>query len=369
MSAVVPGSALAFELDPVGLAEIAKRQAKQAEIIAEERAKARKPTRRQLHAGMSVQDIVLAFGRVNWGPFQGRTWAYRRMLLEVLSLMMREQRSDRDACLITTASQLAERMACHQRTIRRCLHDLEDLQMIEWRRGGVWDGKPQPGVIRIIKKTLVEWVLAWRPRHDEAQQAKRLETIARLKTLRNTRTPPKERDASAHADSKSSLSVYQQRAGNATALSGKTKFRNPRPAETLKKIRSIADKHVKTTKKTKEEPMNQTLNKNKTATLPPPEFMPLVCGHRAVDPRSCNHCRYEAWTAKQVHDRYEEEQAKRKRAEARKTQRRAFEEALARYEKYRLTHYGHLSRVEQMHMLRKDPTFKALSEACNELEN
>ncbi|WP_026459611.1 hypothetical protein, partial [Schaalia vaccimaxillae] len=74
MSVAAVGSAFGVdvEIDPVGLAAIAAHQAKQAEIIAKERAKMRKPTRRQLNAGMSVQDIILAFARVNWGPFQGR---------------------------------------------------------------------------------------------------------------------------------------------------------------------------------------------------------------------------------------------------------------------------------------------------------
>lgn len=291
-------------------------------------------SRGKLHAGMSVQDIMGALARVNWGPLQGRAWAYRRMLLETLTLMMREQRADYAAEIITTAPQVATRMGCHEKTVRNCLHDLEDLGLVEYQRGGIWDGKPMPSVIKIIKQKIVSWVMAWRPKNDERLRRLRLETLARIAGLTKARIRPRQR-AQVHAEPDSSLSISDKRAPKEGARSP---YVTPTPARAARAKREYREDAIKAWKATatlreeakKDKPMSQmTLDLKKCATLPPEEFMPLVCGHGATLPRFCNRCRYEGWTQKQEAERIASEEAARKRAEQR-TREEVSEEAKGR---------------------------------------
>lgn len=266
-------------------------------------------SRGKLHAGMSLQDIVNALARVNWGPLQGRSWAYRRMILQTLALMMREQKADYSAELITSARQLADRTGCCEKTIRRCLHDMEDLGLIEWLRGGIWDGKPMPSVIKVIKARLVEWTLAWRPKFNAAQAALRAETLRRIAVLERARIRPRLRPE-VHADCAGSLLSIQKRAHSERALTSKT-FIPARPAERIKEWREIRAKTAHLRKEAKK--MREAERNNL-----PVEYLPLVCEHAlATSPSSCNACRSKAWQDYQAHQRFEREEAARLRAEQR----------------------------------------------------
>lgn len=280
-------------------------------------------SRGKLHAGMSVQDIMGALARVNWGPLQGRAWAYRRMLLETLTLMMREQRADYAAEIITTAPQVATRMGCHEKTVRNCLHDLEDLGLVEYQRGGIWDGKPMPSVIKIIKKKLVSWVMAWRPKNDERMRRLRLETLARLAGLKKARIRPCERPG-AHAEPNASLSISDKRAPKEGARSPYVTPTPARAARAKREYREDAIKAWKATRYLREEAKKDKMQKQ----TPPPEFMPLVCTHSMIDigPGSCNACRSKAWQDYQEAQRLAEKEAARLRAEQR-TREAADEEA------------------------------------------
>lgn len=190
-----------------------------------------------INAGQSLQDILLALGRVNWGPLRGRAWAYRRMVLQTLALMMREQKADYMACLVTTAPQLADRIGSCEKTVRNCLQDLEDLQVIEWRRGGIWDGKPMPSVLRVNKWKLVDWVKAWRPRNDKRLAKRRAETLARLAQVHHKRMRAPQR-VGAHAEPNTSLSSHRKSTPfeRACALGVSA---SPKPAEGLKEVLDI----------------------------------------------------------------------------------------------------------------------------------
>lgn len=262
-----------------------------------------------LHAGMSLQDIVNALARVNWGPLRGRAWAYRRMVLQTLALMMREQKADYSAELITSARQVADRTGCCEKTVRRCLHDMEDLGLVEWRRGGIWDGRPMPSVIKVIKARLVEWTLAWRPKFNAAQATLRAETLRRIGVLERARIRPRLRPE-VHADFAGSLLSVQKRAPFERALASKT-FIPARPAERLKEWREIRAKTAHLRKEAKK--MRQAERNNV-----PVEYLPLVCEHAlATSPSSCNTCRSKAMQDYQAHQRLEREEAARKRAEQR----------------------------------------------------
>ncbi|WP_165215321.1 hypothetical protein [Schaalia sp. ZJ1691] len=309
---------------------------------------------------MSLQDILLAFARINWGPIRGRRWAYRRLMLTTLSLMMREQKCDRDARLVTTAHQLAERMGAHDKTAYRCLHDLEDLGLIEWERGGIANGKPQPGVLKVIKRKLVDWVLAFRAKHDKEMEAYREAIVKRLDKMaekynrhrQTMRQPPNIRQ-SVHVDSKSDLSSYRMSAHSPRAPHRPV---NPSPAKDLIGYRAI-QKAL--------EPLRRQERKYKQmqAHMPDAAYMPLVCPHSKDTPALCNACRSQAWQDQQAQERRQRDEAARKRAEA-KTMKELENEAKGqRFGDYMRTMYPDAAKADWYKIIQTDPQAWILAHA------
>lgn len=249
-----------------------------------------------INAGQSLQDILLALGRVNWGPLRGRAWAYRRMVLQTLALMMREQRADYMACLVTTAPQLADRIGSCEKTVRNCLQDLEDLQVIEWRRGGIWDGKPMPSVLRVNKWKLVDWVKAWRPRNDERLAKRRAETLARLAQVHHKRMRAPQR-LGVHAEPNTSLSSIKKSAPFERARSRGVSA-SPKPAEGLKEVLSIRKLLAPMRKQMRIDLKRKEIQREKDPTMMQPKdpayyyYLPADCPHHKESPRTCNFCRY-----------------------------------------------------------------------------
>jgi hypothetical protein len=87
-----------------------------------------------------------------------------------------------------TAPQLAEKTCYSERWVRRCLTLLEQLDLIEWHRGGVQGGKPVPSWIRVSKAVLVDLVHIARRRQGEQLSEARRATRARLARLRTSYT-------------------------------------------------------------------------------------------------------------------------------------------------------------------------------------
>lgn len=251
-----------------------------------------------INAGQSLQDILLALGRVNWGPLRGRAWAYRRMVLQTLALMMREQKADYMACLVTTAPQLADRIGSCEKTVRNCLQDLEDLQVIEWRRGGIWDGKPMPSVLRVNKWKLVDWVKAWRPRNDKRLVKRRAETLARLAQVHHKRMRAPQR-VGAHAEPNTSLSSHRKSTPfeRACALGVSA---SPKPAEGLKEVLDIRKLLAPMRKQMRIDLKRKAIQREKDPNAMQPKdpayyyYLPAECSHHKDSPRVCNFCRHKA---------------------------------------------------------------------------
>ena len=152
------------------------------------------PRRRggKLNAGMSVTSILAALSRVGWGPLRGREFAASRAILDTLSLIAHDSRTDLTAVIQTTARQLAKRAGYSLRHTSRCLQWLEDAGVIVWNRGGIRAGSPTVGFIKIVKRTLVDWALAFRRASDAEDRRRNAETRARLqfyRVRRNTARP------------------------------------------------------------------------------------------------------------------------------------------------------------------------------------
>lgn len=265
---------------------------------------------RRITAAASLSMLVAALSRVQWGPLAGAKNRPAQLIL--LALGSNAQHSGLDAAgeITITTHQLADMAGYSDRHLRRWMPVLEGLGLIQWRRGGVIDGKPQPGTLRVCKKLLAQWIRDWTARADAAIEARRIKTLARLKGLRLLRIPPYRPRWQAHADMLSSPPPSTR---------GEQGDYAPRPLP----------------------PAGDSTSDKKEPTPVNPEYMPSTCQHRAGnDPYRCNACRFEAMRNEQ-----EAKQAKARAAEeARKKQEEADEARSNAWVAYMEEHYGHLSR-------------------------
>ena len=221
-----------------------------------------------LNAGMSFTSILAALSRIGWGPLRGREFAASRAILDTLALLAHDTRTDLSATVQTTARQLAKRAGYSLRHTSRCLQWLEDAGVLEWHRGGIRLGLPTVGVIKIIKRTLVDWTLAFRRASDAEDRARNAATRARIQLyrLRRNSARPKPVDA-AHVDiSTPHPSLRDEGAAEAT----------PRPSR--EEIHSTPTKDIETMK------YKPSYSK----------YLATECSHGQSSADRCNACKYEA---------------------------------------------------------------------------
>ena len=152
-----------------------------------------------------VPSLMTSLKRAGWGDLAGREWQGVRTTLDALVAQL----PHRSGQGITTAEQVATSAGLSVRWVRRCLHVLEDLGLIIWRRGGVASGLPAPSHFRILKTVLVDLIRAARPIKEAADVARRAATTARLALLRRLYVGPQARKRrSAHAELDASPRPY-----------------------------------------------------------------------------------------------------------------------------------------------------------------
>lgn len=248
-----------------------------------------------LNAGMSFTSILAALSRIGWGPLRGREFAASRAILDTLALVAHDTRSDLSAVVQVTARQLAKRAGYSLRHTSRCLQWLEDAGVIEWHRGGIRMGAPTVGVIKVIKRTLVDWALAFRRASDAEDRARNAATRARIQLyrLRRNSARPKPVDA-AHVDMSAPLpSLRDEGAAEAT----------PRPSrEEIDSTQKEPDMKYRPTYMT---------------------YLATECAHGAPSSDRCNRCRYEAIMRQQQVAEAEKAAAARRRKDDEKAQRGA----------------------------------------------
>lgn len=250
-----------------------------------------------LNAGMSFTSILAALSRIGWGPLRGREFAASRAILDTLALLAHDTRADLSATVQTTARQLAKRAGYSLRHTSRCLQWLEDAGVIEWHRGGIRMGTPTVGVIKIIKRTLVDWALAFRRASDAEDRARNAATRARLQLyrLRRNSARPKPVDA-AHVDMSAPLpSLRDEGAASAS------------PRSSSEEIHSAPTKDIENMKY---KPTYMT-------------YLATECAHGAPSSDRCNRCRYEAIMRQQRVAEAEKAAAERRRKDDEKAQRGA----------------------------------------------
>ena len=225
----------------------------------------------RLNAGMGLTSILAALSRVGWGPLRGREFAASRAVLDTLALLAHDTKSDLSAVIQTTARQLAKRAGYSLKHTSRCLQWLEDAGVIEWHRGGIRTGAPTPGVVKIIKRTLVNWVLSFRSASDAEDRTRNAATRARLqfyRIRRNNQRPAALADS--HVDMSSPLPSLQEEGASDAA-----------PRSTCEEIIPQPTPKTETPIMTKYHPAYM-------------RYMATYCDHGQPVPERCNACKYEA---------------------------------------------------------------------------
>lgn len=139
---------------------------------------------RKLTAHAPVFQILAALRRAGWGQLKGAKYRVHRVILDTLVSVSRSQNQDLAGTFTITATQLADQASYSERHVRTALQDLDSWGIITWHRGGIFEGAPKPGWLRINKKTLVAMVRAARPEYDRELNRRRRETRKRLEQFR-----------------------------------------------------------------------------------------------------------------------------------------------------------------------------------------
>ena len=242
-----------------------------------------------LNAGMSFTSILAALSRIGWGPLRGMEFAASRAILDTLALLAHDTRADLSAVVQVTARQLAKRAGYSLRHTSRCLQWLEDAGVIEWNRGGIKMGAPTVGVIKIVKKKLVDWALAFRRASDAEDRRRNAETRARIQLyrLRRNSARPKPVDA-AHVDIASPHpSLRDEGAASAS------------PRSSREEVNSAPAKEIDTMK-------------YKPSYY---KYLATECSHGQRSADRCNACKYEAIMRQQRVAEAEKAAAERRRKE------------------------------------------------------
>lgn len=127
-----------------------------------------------------VPSLMTSLRKAGWGEMSGPAWGGIRSTLAGLEAALPHRSGEG----LVTVDQIAAGAGLSTRWTARCLTLLEDLGVIEWRRGGAIAGRPVPSFIRLVKQRLVDLIHAARPLRAAALEAKRTETNRRIAHLR-----------------------------------------------------------------------------------------------------------------------------------------------------------------------------------------
>nr|DAQ16138.1 MAG TPA: winged helix-turn-helix DNA-binding protein [Caudoviricetes sp.] len=239
-----------------------------------------------LNAGMSLTSILASLSRIGWGPLRGREFAASRAILDTLAILAHDTRADLAAVVQTTARQLAKRSGYSLRHTSRCLQWLEDAGVIVWHRGGIRMGTPTVGVVKIVKRVLVDWVLSFRKASDAEDNARNAETRARIQLYRLRRNSARPRPLTAHVDMATPLPSLQEEGAAKATPRPSCEAKIPHRKDTDVKYRPSYMKYLATT-----------------------------CTHGVDSPDRCNQCKYQAIMRQQQAAEAERAAAERRRKE------------------------------------------------------
>lgn len=160
-----------------------------------------------LTAGAPTTALIAALDRSGWQALAGPSWHGLRVCLRSLASLLPAKSGQGE----TTRWQVADRMGGYSiRHVSRLLAELELLEIITWRRGGVVSGRPQPSYFRVNKTVLLAMVEAGRIRLTEVLARRRAATETRLRGLRMLNVRPRIKSPrKLHEDIRSPLPPYR----------------------------------------------------------------------------------------------------------------------------------------------------------------
>ena len=159
-----------------------------------------------LTASAPAPVLLGALARAGWGDLAGRQWHGLRQILRALVDVL----PAKSALGQTTALQVADAAGGYsERWTRHLMEELETIGLITWTRGGILHGRPQPSLVRISKRRLLELVRSGRISIDEIRAKRAARTTARLRGLRMvTVRPRRSGPAGSHAELTTSPPPY-----------------------------------------------------------------------------------------------------------------------------------------------------------------
>lgn len=129
-----------------------------------------------LTAGAPADVLLDRLEHAGWGTLAGPELRGVRGVLAALTRTI----DPRTGAGKATANQIADRAGYTPRWTRRCLQILEELELIEWDRGGIVDGRPTPSWFRVSKAGLLALVQIARAAVATKLTRRQQETRARI---------------------------------------------------------------------------------------------------------------------------------------------------------------------------------------------
>lgn len=137
-------------------------------------------------AAWSADRLRDALSRRGWGVLDGRAHGGVRQALTALVALLPYESAEGHL----TAAQVADAAGMSVKWTRHCMARLEELGIITWSRGFLYQGRPRPGFVRIVKTRLAEIVRGLKDALDTRREQRRLDTHRRLETTLRARTIP-----------------------------------------------------------------------------------------------------------------------------------------------------------------------------------
>lgn len=179
-----------------------------------------------LTAGAPLNVILHALERAGWGDLAGHDIRGVRGVLATLARSLNPSTGSGHM----TVEQIASRSGYSKRWVATRLQYLEELGVLEWRRGGIVSGDPTPSWFRVNKQVVLAMVYAARDIRDVQLLALRAAYLARLATLRTqTVFPRRHKRRSMYVEPKPALPP-----------SGKVPHREPSPTSTAARGAALA---------------------------------------------------------------------------------------------------------------------------------
>lgn len=223
-------------------------------------------------AAWPLPSLMTSLANAGWGLLDGREYQGVRTTLHALEALL----PHKSASGYGTVHQIAIRGGLSERWTRRCLHVLEDMGLVQWTRGTIVDGQPQPSRFRVVKSALVHLIRIARGEITRRLAEHKKKYLARLSRLRKVTLPRHRRENAVEREALSAdLTTHKGEAPQATASPVDNSPSRPRGDRTV-------------------------------ATIPRPHDSnwPLYCPHQDTWHRpyimTCTECRWKALTNEQV---------------------------------------------------------------------